>query len=137
MGLAYHEAGHAVVAHLLGLEVQDACVEPDFGVTYVDYGERELCAERALVALAGPLAHCRYANPAGGSLFFPKGNTSDFAIYEASQKFLPFAHEQTVSDLAAVLEAHWPAVSAVAAALLKRGKLTGAQVVQLVAEDGA
>ncbi|MFM1871697.1 MAG: ATP-dependent zinc metalloprotease FtsH [Planctomycetota bacterium] len=64
---AYHEAGHAVVAHLLGGEVAECTIESDDdgmagGATVRWYGvaPKERTRRSALVALAGPLAEARW-----------------------------------------------------------------------------
>lgn len=64
---AYHEAGHAVVAHRLGGEVVACTIEGDDaefagGVTvrWYDVSAAERTRRSALVALAGPLAEARW-----------------------------------------------------------------------------
>ena len=68
---AYHEAGHVVMAHMLGGEVVHVTIENDddelLGLTTVrwrksDDAERRRCS--ALVALAGPVAETRWRGEA-------------------------------------------------------------------------
>ena len=68
---AYHEAGHVVMAHILGGEVVHVTIENDddelLGLTTVrwrksDDAERRRCS--ALVALAGPVAETRWRGEA-------------------------------------------------------------------------
>ena len=106
---------------------------PDRGVVYVDYGWREFCAEKALVAMAGPLAHTRHMLPKGGSATFPD-DSQDIALYEANAGCLDRPQEVIVGYVDALLESYWPAVCTIADALLSKGALTGAEVAQIVEE---
>jgi hypothetical protein len=57
--VAYHEAGHAVVGHMLGVKVRRVSIEDDNGVTRykrLGRGERAI-----LIILAGPYAQKRFA----------------------------------------------------------------------------
>jgi hypothetical protein len=70
--LAYHEAGHALMALLLGGDVRRITIEPDSdelpdreGDTMVAWGladssEREFAAKAVQVSLAGPVAEMLY-----------------------------------------------------------------------------
>lgn len=69
---AYHEAGHVLMAHLLGGEVVHSTLEHDdgdfMGQTEVVWRGRDEAARRrcsALVALAGPVAESRWRGQAG------------------------------------------------------------------------
>ena len=65
---AYHEAGHAMMAVVLGASIRSVTIDPDwddgparFGDTQVEwpvgeFGERALSEKMVLVALAGPAA---------------------------------------------------------------------------------
>lgn len=64
---AYHEAGHAVLAHLLGGEVVECTIEGDTAgvaggatVRWALVPPAERARRSALVALAGPLAEARW-----------------------------------------------------------------------------
>lgn len=64
---AYHEAGHALMAHLLGGRVVQVSLEVDddghMGRTTVEWRRRNAAEQRrcsALVALAGPVAEARW-----------------------------------------------------------------------------
>jgi hypothetical protein len=74
--IAYHEAGHAVIALGFGESVRRATIKPRAGSRgQVTLGGRQ-CGETALyITLAGPLAQRRFA---------PRSNwlTGDFAIAE-------------------------------------------------------
>jgi hypothetical protein len=75
-GLAYHEAGHAVTARALGLEVTSVTILPDLDLDtaglccrewvtyfaeYADLATRLSAIEKdAVVTLAGPIAECQY-----------------------------------------------------------------------------
>ena len=76
---AYHEAGHAVVARLLGAEVRSLTLEPDWNDGPARYGDAqvlwdndrytpaEMARNAVLTALAGPVAEMIY----GGDPFHP------------------------------------------------------------------
>ena len=68
---AYHEAGHVVMAHLLGGEVVEVTIENDedelMGLTTVRWRNSSASERRrdsALVALAGPVAETRWRGEA-------------------------------------------------------------------------
>ena len=68
---AYHEAGHVVMAHILGGEVVEVTIENDedelMGLTTVRWrssSESERRRASALVALAGPVAETRWRGEA-------------------------------------------------------------------------
>lgn len=70
---AYHEAGHALMAHLLGGKVKHVTIEPDhddgpdrYGDTQVlwrrsQFSEKELAQRTVQVCLAGPVAEMIYS----------------------------------------------------------------------------
>ncbi|MFI5399217.1 MAG: hypothetical protein ACHQ9S_27115 [Candidatus Binatia bacterium] len=132
--MAHHEAGHALVAYLLGAEVAVACVRPD-GSGEVTFAAPMVDADRALVDLAGPLAHNIHLCPNGGTITYEPGRgTSDFESYAAMSKSLACSDDLAVAAVTRVLESFWPEVSAIAAALLSKGALTGVEVAHIVEE---
>lgn len=143
---AYHEAGHAVAAVVLGLDVELATivstVEP-WGhlrghVVVTVPGRRDLdyYVRRATMTWCGPLAEHRHLGAGVEDIgdedcrqIFAYGDLSALGLGEAGA-FAQWTRTRAMS----VLGGHWPAISAAAAALLERDTLTGDEVRQLVAE---
>ena len=126
---AFHEAGHAVVALALGGKIKS-----------VEIGSEPLthCLHRrgtthaAVVALAGGLAE-RRAEPWGLSWGDRIDRQCAREVAERLAPADPLGQLQIFLDQAeALLDRHWREVEAVAAALLRRGKLTGQEIDDLV-----
>lgn len=127
--VAFHEAGHAVVALALGSKVR-----------VVEIGPRPAahCAHRtptnnAITALAGWLAEQR-ACPNS-----PWAADVDFEVAcDSAEHLAPAASLEALKGFLdkakALLETHWLEVEIVAAALLARGKLTGEEIDALFCE---
>jgi hypothetical protein len=127
--VAYHEAGHAVVALALGSKVRVVEIGPQPHANCLHRGKKN----KAIVALAGWLAEQR-ACPNS-----PWAADVDFeAACDSAEHLAPAAPLEALKSFldqaAALLEAHWLEVEIVAAALLKRGKLTGAEIDALFCE---
>ena len=149
--LAYHEAGHAIVAHHLFGEVKRVMID-ETGNGQCEYAiaVTSPCQHEGLiVALAGPMAEAK-----GGHVSFtyallfraPDGDWA--AAKHRAQEHLDSLAEiglpgdqwpQTVGE---AIESHkrtaswhvrmnWPAVEAVAHALLEHGTLTGRDVAKI------
>ena len=104
--VAFHEAGHAAVALLLGRRPLAAVVEPRRGLVHFD--------EQSL--LTG----------------FDRPRRSDEEqISEAANSLAPGAVEELEARTKLLLEAAWPRVRAIAAALLDRGVLQGEEIMTL------
>lgn len=119
--LAVHEAGHAVAAVVLGVEVawSDLDYRPGMGGTMV----REVDPHTdAVVLLAG-------YEVSGGGLAFP-GDTHDTVAARALVGEAGMA--AATVDARRILAAHRARVLIVAAALVEHGRLAGAQLVELV-----
>ena len=121
--VAYHEAGHAVVALALGGKVR-----------LVEIGPRPHahCLHRtktnkAITALAGDLAEQRACPNSTWDAFVDLRVALDTAELLAPDEPLD-ALQEFLDRAEALLDRHWCAVEAVAAALLKHGTLTGAEV---------
>jgi hypothetical protein len=92
---AYHEAGHACVAFMLGARVQQLTIEPDrddgperFGDTQVlwvvaRYSAKELCRCKLQTALGGPVAEMIYLGEPYHPAFVPQWS-ADW-LYAVSQ----------------------------------------------------
>jgi hypothetical protein len=114
--LAYHEAGHAVIARVLGIEVHLATIRPDkFSGGHVTHGaswpERryetvedrgeqveewhrrmETAEDRAKLALAGPIAEMKYRPTLNGEHFADYSDLFDVAVYlKIASEFSPIS----------------------------------------------
>src|SRR5262245_381654 len=106
MSLAYHEAGHAVIARVLGIEVRLATIRPDkFSAGHVTHGaswpdredangtiaaedreeewqqRMEMAEDRAKLALAGPIAEMKYLPTLNGEHFADSSDLLNVAVY--------------------------------------------------------
>ena len=134
--VAYHEAGHAVVADYFGkLEWVRLWPEPAAAVSDCDesvYGS---------ILYAGSLAQCRYQRRGLAGVFLSTGASDLKKLRELIDRT---AHVRPPENLwrsfhwgaACVLSCRWPAVQAVAAALLERGRLTADEVRGIVGGPG-
>jgi hypothetical protein len=135
--LAYHEAGHVIVARSFGLPVKrcgvsDACG----GETDCIRAGGDASVADAIVAAAGVIAQLAFAP---GSE--PLRGSSDMAfVQEIAERLHPgdvgkqSSWQDWVVTLAAEqLYARRPAIIAVAEALIERGELSGAQIDALLA----
>lgn len=150
---AYHEAGHALVATLLGGRVKSVTIAPDdddgprrFGDTQVHWrrsvSERDLHEHGIRVALAGPVAEMLYS----GDPFHP-GLVAEWAsdwqaAWELAEPFFP-DHRKRLAYLEEVTcqlhrqldaEPHWSAVAALADHLLAHETLELEEVREIVGE---
>jgi len=140
--IAYHEAGHAVAAVVLGLEVEMASIVPEGDILgHVVAPEPidsslECWIARATMLWCGPLAAQRHFGA-----FIDDGGSDD---HESIDVFGDCAaigagelggfKEWTRARAMSVLNANWSAVTAVALALLEHDTLTGDEIRQLVAQ---
>jgi Peptidase M50B-like len=132
---AYHEAGHAVVGHMLGSEVRRVSIGADSGGLTrfkrpLGFGERAV-----LTTLAGPYAQKRYAprshwrsrNHAGHR---SSGRDFDYVIdlifdLYGTGKVADRYSRFTEARAEALVDQHWSRIEAVAKALLEHGEITG------------
>ncbi|MCA9155895.1 MAG: hypothetical protein KDA38_13955 [Planctomycetales bacterium] len=151
---AYHEAGHVLVALLLGAEIHSATIDPDRDDGPERHGDTQIVwrndgsspremAERAVqVALAGPVAERLY----GGEPFHP-GFVAEWAddwrlAWDAAATLIADERrrvhylEQTTLRLHRRLdqEPYWSALAALADNLLAHETLEGEQIDEIVAE---
>lgn len=132
--IAYHEAGHAVVALARGCVVHSVEIAP---CTSARGNSGELCFERkgdtllqavdeAMICLAGAIAQAR-ACP--GSR---RGNTVDLQLAHAAATYVssnPRAFLQRLRfETQKLLDRRWHHVEVLAAELLVRKRLTGAEI---------
>jgi hypothetical protein len=148
---AYHEAGHAVAGHSLGITLYSATIVPSDDASgkvehrslfrrefYFDGSDRaRLLAERYIMTcLAGPLAHRRYAlkswrrwhaeddhYKARGIAEMVCGGRGGEEEAAALLRYLLVRTKRFVE-----LPLRWSQIERVAAALQQRGKLTGQEI---------
>jgi ATP-dependent Zn protease len=150
---AYHEAGHALMALMLGGEVRLVTIEPDHddgparsGDTQVLWrsggsGEQEFAAKAVQVCLAGPVAEMIYS----GEPFHP-GLVPEWAgdwrdAWQAAARLHPGERlrlqflERTSARLHRLLrrDPHWSALAELADNLLAHETLEWEQVAEIVA----
>ena len=146
--IAYHEAGHAVVAHRLGVEVEHVTIVPDHTsrghITHGDLfcthgrGSDRANLERAIaICLAGPLAQAwllrRYSERrCGGRQDYDcaSGLARYLAGSAGEREFLRCQERRTH----ALVEQYWNEIELVARALLERDQLSGAEVKHIIEE---
>jgi len=135
LAVAYHEAGHAVVALALGRPVQLVTVLPDkqrlgrceFGKGKTkptdDWLEREV-----LIALAGLAAEARYTGRYdwGGAQQDLRG-VEQLASLRAGTKHWERLSRRLLAKVEHLLEqpGHWRAVELIAAELVRAGEISG------------
>lgn len=152
--VAYHEAGHALMALILGGEVQLVTIEPDHddgpqrqGDTQVLWRrtritERDFAGRAVQVSLAGPVAEMIYSgdpyHPALVSEWaadWREAWNSAAVLHAGDRQRLAYL-EQTSIQLYRRLKQddHWAAVAALADHLLAHESLEGDEVVEIVSQ---
>lgn len=154
--IAYHEAGHVVVGHLLGLQLLDTDLWPDDeggrGHTHFAHpgswfhprrgslsaGENDLIERVLTTFMAGLTAESRFGHEdADGS-----GYDLDQSTHEWVSLIADSAEERSAAldgfrhRAATMIERPqvWGAIEAVASSLLERGQLDGSAAAQIVAD---
>ena len=149
---AYHEAGHAFMATVLGAKVRSVTIDPDnddgperFGDTQIIWrrsrlSDREFCERAIQVSLAGPVAEMLYS----GDPFHP-GLVAEWAndwqaawelaepLFTAPRKRLEYL-ESVTGELYRLMdsEPNWSAVAALADSLLAHETLEAEDVKEIV-----
>ena len=146
---AYHEAGHAVMAHVLGKDFKTVSILPDgVGAGRIDFkapvSERSLEME-SIVAVAGVAAE----GLATGRLRVILQETPSYLIIAddvhrltsyllqtgiVAEDNIPAFLQRAVMDAVKTLRANWPAVEAVAKALLKEKTISGSRARSIIAQ---
>ncbi|MGH7224655.1 MAG: hypothetical protein ACRELF_15640, partial [Gemmataceae bacterium] len=132
---AYHEAGHAVIALILGRPVQRVSVLPDgrfaghcqFGKSVFrpseDWLEREI-----LIALGGIAAEARYTGDyAWEGAARDQRYVQELAVQRAGERRAERLQRRLLAKAEHLLaeEGHWRAVELIAAELLRAGSISG------------
>jgi hypothetical protein len=129
---AYHEAGHAVIAHVLGAQVRRVTIADDSGSTQIrrlGHGERAI-----LVNLAGPYAQKHYAprsrwrsrSHTGFNSGYDFDNVTNLIFHmHGTGKVAETYWRYMEAKAQALIEEHWQRIEAVAKVLLDRGVISG------------
>ena len=151
---AYHEAGHAFMATILGAKVRSVTIEPDnddgperFGDTQIvwkrsRFSEREFCERAIQVSLAGPVAEMLYSgDPYHPGLVAEWANDWQSAWEQAEVLFVePRQRLAYLESITVMLyrqidaEPNWSAVAALADTLLAHETLEFEDVKEIVQE---
>jgi len=151
---AHHEAGHALVAIILGGEIQSVTIDPDrderehrYGDTAVLWrmtgrSDREYREHAIQVALAGPVAEMLYTGDPFHSGLVPEWAADWADAWELAAVLKPddkqrLAYLEQVSiRLYRLLdrEPHWSALAEIADNLLAHETLEGEQVHEIVGQ---
>ena len=134
---AYHEAGHAVVADHYNL-LRSVALKPK-PVTRIKEGDDDLLC---IIHYAGLLAQARYQRANRVAIHLTAAAADDDFIAEviARRTYLPDDLKQELRRswekwARKILAGSWPAVRVVATALLAKGRLTAAEVRNLVRQE--
>lgn len=149
--VAYHEAGHALIAVLSGGRVQSVTIEPDdddgparTGDTQVRWSrrlsEREFALKAAKVALAGPVAEMLYSGEPLHPGLVPEwahdwqAAWSAMAVVEPGERPRLQLLERCIGELYRLLdsEPHWSALADVADHLLAHETLEGDDIREII-----
>ena len=151
---AYHEAGHAFMATVLGAKVRSVTIEPDnddgperFGDTQIIWrrsrlSDSEFCERAIQVSLAGPVAEMLYSgDPYHPGLVAEWANDWQAAwelaepLFTAPRKRLEYL-EAVTGELYRMMdsEPNWSAVAALADSLLAHETLEAEDVKEIVSD---
>jgi hypothetical protein len=131
--IATHEAGHAVIARMLGVEIVHSTAAGDVPCTRTRYrGDTpQTLAKLGIVDLAGPMAEWHYLRSAWCTdLENAMGRARRIAALNGEEA-TELLHQMRIEALALVQE-NWPAIERVADALAHAKSLTQADVDVLI-----
>lgn len=141
---AHHEAGHAVVAHHAGLQVNSLHVQRNSdtesswfeGITYVVYLPR-MATQFAVQAAAGEIAAIKWLDDNG--LFSPETQAAANADHDRDETIDLLAEDGICIDWTTIQDAarnevngFWAQISAVAQAAAAKGDLTANQIIDVI-----
>jgi hypothetical protein len=142
---AYHEAGHAVVAYHLGIEIRHVTIVPNHSsaghLAHGDLfcargvGSDEANLERAIqLALAGPLTQTRFHRPSyrrrdGRQDYDCATGLARYLAGSAGEREFLRYQERRTNDL---IDHYWNEIERVARALLECDELSGAAVKKII-----
>jgi ATP-dependent Zn protease len=134
--VAYHEAAHAVIARMLGLEVRRATMRDAQG-----HGCAVVTSDGTLnfvmMCLAGRIASYLFLATADEAGCESDNDKADELLAELGFSDPPAMRERLLLDVHALVCEHAGAIERVAKQLLRQGSLTGAEIDQLLAREAA
>jgi ATP-dependent Zn protease len=136
--IAYHEAGHAVIGMRLRLRLKHVTIRPDlctYGLAHFKFVRASDVEKRAITAVAGPLAEKKHLGR--------NGNLGNSAEYRSVISEICFPSDRQAKAWRSQLRVRaqtlvndrWAEIEKVAAALLERETLTGAQVGKIIRQE--
>lgn len=139
---AYHEAGHAVVAHYLGIGIHRVTIVPDHdcagaldhGDLFCGPGSDRAKLERAIqFCLAGPLAQKRfdgrnYRQRHGRGDYDCASGLARYLAGSSEREYLQYQERRTWT----LIDRWWDDIGRVARALVERDQLDGAEVKDII-----
>jgi len=147
--LAFHEAGHAVMAAMLRRPIRRASIREKHGLTgYVDYEQassalrdirdehRPLVETDALILLAGRAAECErtLGSPMSHASLDRQNARALLGALEDSEEVVLNWMRYLLVRAQSMLQQEWPYVHAVAHALMQDEELDGAAVARVLAD---
>ena len=138
--VAYHEAGHAVIAHYLGIAIDYATIEPEANIAgqvrYTINLDKLPPSQQVMITLAGPIAEDMVTTTPRFVTFddLMTYSTSDGqGVLRVINKYKDQVDMDGHYEVATyLLNKHRSAVEAVAQALLDEGKLLGEKLVAMI-----
>ena len=133
MRVAYHEAGHAIVAAVLDVEIDVATAGPKAGRVAYILPPHLSDAERIMMAMAGDVAELiqyKRRDLSFGTLQDERVWRSFIADLPDEEQHRYLAHCR--KETRRILKAHWRAVEHVARVLADVGTMPGAEIKRIV-----
>ena len=132
--IAYHEAGHAVIARVVGIELERVLITDSGGVAYL--GQIDDAESDVLLTFAGPAAELYYCPCDGAGWAGDKEDAAAALIilcdYEPSLPAYYQLWDQLECHSRNLVEANWAAIERVAEALIAHGELNQDEVDNLI-----
>jgi len=150
--LAFHEAGHAVMATMLRRPIRRASIRHTHGLTgYVDYEHassalaevreehRPIIETDALILLAGRAAECErtLGSPLSHASLDRQNARALLGSLEDSEEVVSNWLRYLLVRAQSLLQGEWPLVHGLAHALMKDEELDGTQITRVLAETRA
>jgi hypothetical protein len=127
--VAYHEAGHAVIARALGIRVREVVADDEIGQTRFVKGQSAPSSSGLVIAMGGPIAESVYL----GKPLWPCG--TDRTIAREAMAGITGRSRQAYRRAARRgIRHHWAVIERVAAELIRVGEIDGRRLDELIAE---
>lgn len=126
---AFQEAGRVLIAHLIGVPIREVYIDPDEAVVFQ---RRPPEAQLKLVGLGGWLSVYRLRRPDDETILNWESDARD-EPFESGVSGIRSA-KQAMAWIEDALLANWAAVTRLANALLRMGRLSGDDASRLIGE---